>query len=148
MFKRIGYVIFIFTILSCQYLANSSDLVLSNDGEVIRLKRDIQPGAGEDSGRLEIHFEVRRVHRLVEKQEVSVGFNVTGSCETGTRLRVHSKDPDIAEVVSTQTFQSLKYTCNSFQKWPRILFWLIIPTNFQKLLPISYMSTTAAGSIY
>ena len=33
---------------------------------------------------------------------------------------------------------------NSFQKWLRILIWLIIPMNFQNLLPVSYLSASAA----
>ncbi len=40
-----------------------------------------------------------------------------------------------------------KSIINSFQKWLRILIWLIIPMNFQKLLPVSYLSPYAAKAI-
>ncbi len=36
---------------------------------------------------------------------------------------------------------------NSFQKWLRILIWLIIPMDFQNLLPVSYLSAITAKVI-
>ncbi len=36
------------------------------------------------------------------------------------------------------------YVYNSFQKWLRILIWLIIPMIFQNLLPVSCLSASAA----
>ena len=41
-------------------------------------------------------------------------------------------------------FKAYNNAKNSFQKWLRILFWIIIPVTFQNLLPVSYMSASAA----
>ncbi len=48
-----------------------------------------------------------------------------------------SKNDDSADVLLNS------FVNNCFQKWLRILFWLIFPMNFQNLLRVSYMSAAS-----
>ncbi len=108
---KIWNVFFIFSLLPNHAITTAWDVGIDStvsDGEANLQKRDMRryerkgdDNDDGDSGRLEINFEVKRVNRLLEDQEMTLGFNVTGSCETGTKLKIASRDMDIAKVVST-----------------------------------------------